>query len=570
MKVLNRFLKRLLSFLPKRQELAIERNNTGVTLAQDGLIDDAIVNFKAATDLNPREAAYWGNLGSALQNSGKAKEACKIYEQGSRCKNAPAPLFDNWGMALASLDRLSESVAAHRKAIALDPDFSSALVNLGNTYRVMGQLSDALMSMDAAVTKAPGDPYIAGARLYTLNFMPELSAQDIADAHRTWPGGDLQVAVTFPNDRDPDRRLKIGYVSSDFRMHACANFLLPLIQAHDRGRVHVTGFATVNASDALTEAFSSAVDDWIDVTTCNEAAFVNAVRARHIDILIDCGGHTTSSKLGAFTQRLAPVQVSWLGYPNTTGLKAMDYRLTDKVCTPREMSTLFSETLKDLPSGFHTYRPLKETPDPSPPPCIEQGHVTFGVIHNLAKLSNTSLALWASLLKDLPDSRLYVKAKALADESVEQSFRIRCEQAGLDTKRVSLHPWSPSYLDIFSDLANVDVVLDATPYNGTTSTCDALWMGVPVVTLCGDRPSARVGASLLTQIGHPEWIANTDDEYVGIAKQLAGDKAALENLRANLRQDILQSSLGNAARFADTVEQAYRSMWQSWCQNQAA
>ncbi len=569
MKAFHRLMKRLLSWSSKRRDLAHQINDVGVTLARQGRIDDAIVNFTAAIDLNPNEAGYWVNLGNALQNSGKAEDACRSYEKGSKCKNASAVLYDSWGLALASLDRLTDSLAAHKKALALDPEFSGVLTNLGNTYRVMGRLTDALMNLDAAIAKTLRDRYIAGARLYTLNFIPSLTAEEIAAEHKKWPGADIEANVNFPNSKDPARLLKVGYVSSDFRMHACANFLLPLFQHHNRDRVHITGFGAIARPDRITKKFKDTADDWIDISSMTESAFVDSVRTREIDILVECGGHTTSSKLGSFTHRPAPVQVSWLGYPNTTGLTAIDYRLTDRVATPPDMADLFTEEFSFLADGFHTYRPLSETPKVMPPPVLAKGHITFGAIHNLAKISEPTLTLYAAVLKEVPESRLFVKAKSLTDEAVLASFKDRCEKVGIDLSRLTVHPWSTAYEIIFNDLQNVDIELDATPYNGTTSTCDALWMGIPVVTLCGDRPSARVGASLLTQVGHPEWIAQTDTEYVRIAKRLASDRQSLAKIRETLRSDLLNSTLGNAAKFAESIENAYRSMWQDWCESHA-
>ncbi|MBT4741424.1 MAG: tetratricopeptide repeat protein, partial [Rhodospirillaceae bacterium] len=518
-------LRRLTGQTATRKEIAIKVNDVGTTLAQKGLLDEAIINFSSAIELDPQEPSFWSNLGNALNFSGQTEAACQCFEKGSKLKGAPAHLFDNWGTALTDAGRLHDALEAHKKAVSIDPGMADALSNLGNTYRAIGRLDDALMNLDAAAALSPASRTIASSRLYTMNFLETISPEDIARAHLLWPGADSRRIASFANAPMPDRVLRIGYVSSDFRHHSCANFLLPLIEHHDRHNVHVTAFSGVQAPDEFTERFRSSANDWVDVALTSDEEFCAEVSNRSIDILVDCGGHTSSTRLASFALRAAPIQVSWLGYPHTTGLQAMDARLTDSVGTPSEMEGFFSETLVPLPNGFHTYRPLQGSEIALAPPCVTAGHVTFGAFHNLAKISDTALGLWASVLSSVSNSRLKIKAKSFVDSRVQADFEARCVRAGIDKARLETHGWRSREEDHFSDFNDVDIVLDATPYNGTTTTCEALWMGVPVVTLCGDRPAGRVGASLLTQIDHREWIAETNDDYIRIASDLAGEQS---------------------------------------------
>ena len=251
-----------------------------------------------------------------------------------------------------------------------------------------------------------------------MNFVPALTNEEVAQAHHLWPVSNNIPFSPFRNVRDPNRTIKVGYVSADFRFHSCANFLLPLMESHDKKEFHVTAFSSTLRSDQITERFRNCVDDWLDVKAISDEEFVKNVRARSIDILVNCGGHTTSSKLSAFAHRPAPLQISWLGYPNTSGLKAIDVHLSDVITTPPEMAHLFTEEILTLTNGFHTFRPLVEKTSASPSPRKTNGHITFGAVHNLAKISDYSLRLWASVLRSVPESRLLIKAKSLGDPLV--------------------------------------------------------------------------------------------------------------------------------------------------------
>lgn len=553
-----------------QKEVADNVNDQGFTLAQRGLFAEAVEKFNQAIDIDPKESSYWSNLGTAQRFLGDTESACRVFEKASKLKGAPALFFDNWGGALEDAGRLDESIEAHKKAIALDPTIPDLVSNLGNVYRAAGRLDDAAMNLDAAVSLAPNSRDISSSRLYGTNFLDHLSPEKIAEDHFSWPGASTVGHVAFKNSPEPDRILKIGYVSSDLRHHSCANFILPLLDCHDRGRVNVTAFSGVTNADAITDNCRVLSDDWVDTATFSDKKFFDAVQSRAIDILVDCNGHTGGNRLSSFLFRPAPVQISWLGYPNTTGLSAMDVKLTDAVATPADMAHLFSETLVPLPNGFHSYRPVKGVAAVTPLPMVKNGYPTFGAFHNLAKMSDRTLSLFSEVLRVVPNAHLLVKSKSFSDSGVRTSFENKCIKFGLDPQRVEARPWRPNVEDHFTDFSDIDIALDATPYNGTTTTCEALWMGVPVVTLCGDRPASRVSASLLTQIKHPEWIAEDDDEYVRIAAELVSDQNYLAQIRKTLRDDVLQSSLGDAQMFARSVEDAYRALWRDWCEKQAS
>lgn len=568
MKGLRAFFRRFRSRHTKRDEDVITLSDQGIGLAQKGRTTEAIETLSRAASMRPDTAAVWSNLGMAFMQAGQIDEACESFSKASQCKDVTSPVFDNWGGALTQAGRLEEALTAHKQALTLDPTCASALCNLGNTYRAMGRLDDARMSLDAAVRSDPNDAGIASARLYTLNFIPGVSNEDLAQAHSEWPGAQLDPAVHFDRNRDPNRRLRIGYLSTDFRVHSCAHFLLPLVESHNRDDVHVTLFSGVSQPDAVTAQFQEHCDQWVDVAPLSAVDLVNTVRSQSIDVLVDCNGHTASSKLAAFRHRMAPVQVSWLGYPATTGLKAMDAHISDTVATPSEFARCFSEDLIALPLGFHTYRPLAPTPDCAAPPSVKNGFVTFGAFNNVAKMSDDTLRLWSGVLHSVPGSRLLIKANSFQDPFVESAFRSRSAQCGLPNDRVDILPWQKTYGRHYADLQNVDIILDTLPYNGTTTTCDALWMGVPVVTAYGSTPAGRVGASLLAQVGHEAWVGRDPDAYAGIAQNLAENEIERVNLMSRLREQMVRSALGDGTRFALQLEDAYKSLWQVWCARQ--
>lgn len=549
----------------KLSEIAGQLNDTGTSLAEKNLLDEAIVNFSSAIKLDQSVAVYWSNLGNALKNIGKVEESCTCFRKGSLCKAPPAYLFDNWGAALADAGRYAEAISVHKKATEIDPFSSAALANLGAAYRAVGRIKDAMRCFDDALELDPTSQSVATSRLFTMNFDDSLESEVIAEAHRQWPMQAARITSKFSNTSDPDRIIRVGYVSADFKSHSCAHFLMPLIKAHDRNQFHVTAFSNVSSPDDVTKELGRYVDGWSDVSTMSDDAFISEVRGRSIDILVDCSGHTTGSRLSAFAQRAAPIQLTWLGYPNTTGLAEMDGRLTDSVATPSDMASLFVESLYPLAAGCYTYRPIVTTPPVSSRPNVSPNNITFGAFHNLSKLSDSCLALWADVLNHVSGSRLIIKAQAFTDQLVVSDFQSRLDCLGFDASRVAIRPWAPSYIGHFHDLDEIDIALDATPYNGGTTTCDAFWMGVPVVTLCGDRSAGRVGAGLVAQVGHPEWAAATNADYVRIARDLAADPDRLNTIRLTLRQEMEESGLGDAEIFARSIESMQRQLWQSWC-----
>ncbi len=392
-------------------------------------------------------------------------------------------------------------------------------------------------------------------------------AATLAAAHRAWDDAHGKparlFARPFANDRAPERRLRVGYVSPDFRRHAVSIFFLPFLGAHDRANFDIACYSDWHRPDENTETIRGLSNLFRHVHAVDDDALAEMIRRDGIDILVDLAGHQPSSRMLMFASKPAPVQVSWLGYPGTTGLSAIDWRISDAVCDPPEDDALSSERVLRLP-GFHAYVGPVESLPVTPLPAAS-GPITFGSFNYLAKLSDTTLRLWARVLAAVPDSRLLLKGSYAVDEPTREMYRARFLAAGLPADRFEIVPRSPTVIEHLELYGRIDIALDPAPYCGTTTTCEALWMGVPVLTLKGDRHAARVGASLMQQVGLPDFVAASADEYVAHAVRWAQDRAALAELRAALRARMQASPLCDVTGLARNIADGYRMMWRDWC-----
>jgi predicted O-linked N-acetylglucosamine transferase (SPINDLY family) len=406
--------------------------------------------------------------------------------------------------------------------------------------------------------------------LFSMNYSAHWTPREIFDAH-------LESARRFPPasrppipaaHRRPGHRLRIGYLSGDLCRHPVACFVEPILVHRDRARFEIFCYHTGADEDEVSARLKALADHWRSVGSLTEDALEETLRADRLDLLVELSGYTDGHRLGVVARRVAPVQVSYIGYPNTTGLAAVDYRITDaRADPPGAADELHTERLVRLPESFLCYAPPFTGAVTVVPPLRERGCVTFASFNNLAKLSQPLVDLWARVLGAAPGSRLYVKTKGLQDPGLQAQLLDRFRSAGIGSERIVLSPPQNSMEEHFGSYAAVDIALDTFPYHGTTTTMDALWMGVPVVTLAGDRHAARVSVSILSAIGLEDLIARSPDEYVDIARRLAHDPARLQALRGSLRERLARSTLLDGARFARQLEQAYAQMWQAALQS---
>jgi protein O-GlcNAc transferase len=541
----------------------------GAALKNQGKFDEALAAYREANRISPAlvEASY--NLGNAFKALGRLDDAVATYRHAIRIQPGLLQAHCNLGNALCEQGKPDEAVAAFRQAIRIKPDHANAHLNLGGALLEQGKFDQAIAACRDAIRLRPDFAEATSNLAFSLNLVDDVSLGEVFETHRAWDvqhGRRKQSPGAHVNDRSIGRRLKVGYVSPDFRLHSVAYFLEPLLRCHDRNAIEVFCYSEVSAPDAATERFKELADHWVATVGMSDDALTHRVRNDGIDILVDLAGHTSKNRLPVFARKPAPVQVTWLGYPNTTGLAAMDYRLVDAVTDPKgEADAFASETLMRLPDGFLCYGARDDAPTPRAAPCLTTGFVTFGSFNNIAKLSGATLDVWARLLTRLPRARLLVKGKPFAEATTRAIYLDRLTERGVAADRIELVAWLPerTHLALYD---RVDIALDPFPYNGTTTTCEALWMGVPVVTLRGDRHAGRVGASLLTQIGLSDLIADSKQAYLETAVALADDFARLDKLRYALRPRMAASPLCDAPAFARKIEAAYRTMWQRWCE----
>jgi protein O-GlcNAc transferase len=433
------------------------------------------------------------------------------------------------------------------------------------------RVPEAVHEYDVLLAQNPHQLEVQSHRLFALNYLHNQSPDSLFAAHKAY--GDFvekgAVTTALPNLPDPERKLRVMISSADFREHSVAYFMEPLLRFLDRDRFEIILYNFCTKPDAVTERFQRLANVWRDCPSQIENVLEPTIRADAPDIAVDLGGHTGNSLLPLFARRLAPVQISYLGYPNTTGLTAMDYRLVDGTSDPAsDADRLNTETLVRFSSCAWVYSPASGAPSPAPAPCVNRGFVTFGSFNNFSKVTDEILVLWARLLNEVAGSRLLLKSIGLADPSIATNVRERLRRAGLPEERVELSGAKATTSEHLAAYSLIDVALDTAPYNGTTTTCEALWMGVPVVTLLGNSNAARVGGSLLQATSHAKWIATNAGDYLRIAKDLASDPDKLAALRNTLRSEMQHSTLmdhaGQSARFAD----ALRSCWKKWCATQ--
>jgi protein O-GlcNAc transferase len=552
-----------------RPDYAEAHSNIAAMLQQQGRLEEAEESCRQAILIRPDYADAHYNLGSALSKQQKHLEAVAAWLQVIRLKPDYPDVHADIGSAWRDLGKIEEAINACREAIRIKPDSATAHSNLADALADQGQHDEALAAYREAVRLKPDFVEASSALVGFMNYNQRFSPAALFEAHRGWDerhGRAVARPLSYANDRSIGRRLKVGYVSADFNGHAIAQFLEPLLRSHDHREVEVFCYAEVSQPDDVTERLRQSADCWVTTVGMTHDTLAERIRCDAIDILVDLAGHTTKNRLPVFARKPAPIQVTWLGYPNTTGLQAIDYRLVDAVTDPEGAAdAVASETLVRLPGSFLCYGGPSHAPAPGPLPSLLTGAVTFGSFNNPAKLTAATVDAWAQVLARLPRARLLLKGKPFADAATRTAHLDRFESRGVAPERVELTARVPGNMAHLALYDRLDVALDPFPYNGTTTTCEALWMGVPVVTLRGDRHAGRVGASLLTQIGLTGLIADSVDAYVEIAVALADDRVRLCQWRNSLRRSMAASPLCDAPAFARKVEYAYRTMWARWC-----
>jgi predicted O-linked N-acetylglucosamine transferase (SPINDLY family) len=553
-----------------KPEYAGAHNNLGSALQTLGRLSEALASYRRALELTPDYHEAHTNLGNALYLQGRFAEAEASHRRALAIKPDFAEAHSNLGNALFFQGRLAEADASHRRALQLDPNSAGAHSNLGNGLLDLGRLAEAEASFRRALALAPDFPNARSNLLLALNYTERLSRAALFEEHRAWSQRhEAPLAaqrLPHPNSRDPQRRLRVGYVSPDFRRHSVACFIEPVLARHDRNAFEVYCYSNVIHPDRVTERLLALADGARSIVGLSDAQAAAQVRADGMDILVDLAGHTARGRLGVFALKPAPVQASYLGYPNTSGLSAIDWRVTDVHADPPGDGDAFhSERLARLPQTFLCYRPPEEAPAVEPAPFLQKGYITFGSFNVLPKVTAEVIRVWAQLLERVPGSRLMLKGRGLGGTLARAHLLGAFAQHGIAEDRLTLLPHDGDFRAHLSRYREMDIGLDPFPYNGTTTTCEALWMGVPVVALAGERHAGRVGASILANLGLEELIAKSVEHYLSLAAALAADGARLASLRETMRARVTASPLRDEAGFAHSLEAAYREMWRRWC-----
>lgn len=504
----------------------------GVTLRDVGAVDHAASWFRAALELNPRSAYLHTALGAIHSDARRFDDAVVEFQRALELDETFDPARGFLDTALDEAGRHLEIEAVNRDAIALRPD----------------------------------DPLAHSVLLFNMQFWPHVSASDIHTEARTWNARHAQPltaqASPAPNERSPERRLRIGYVSPDFKSHPLSLFAIPLLENHDHGQFEIFCYSSVDQPSSETARTRACADVWREVAELDDAALADLIRRDRIDILLDLTMHMVGRRLLAFARRPAPIQITWLAYPGTTGLEAMNYRLSDPFLDPPDQGNeAYTEETLRLPDSFWCYDPLTDGPELGPLPALANGYVTFGCMNHFRKINDGVLRLWARVLGAVPRSRLMLLAP---EANVRTRIRSLFEDAGIAPGRIEFIGRSarPEYLSRYREL---DICLDTFPYNGHTTSLDALWMGVPTITLVGETVVGRAGLCQAMNVGLPELVATTHDGYVQAASSLAGNLEHLSALRQTLRARLRQSPLMDAPRFARNLEAIYRDVWRRFC-----
>ena len=541
---------------------AAAKNVLGIACRQSGRLADAIAQLTEAIALDPDFFDARVNLGNALLDAGDANAALPHYRRALALNPNAAAVHNNLGNLYRELRQPTEALASYQRALVLDPHHARAWSNVGNMRKDLGDTEGAIDAFRRSLAVAPNRPEVWSNLLLTLNASDRTSADAIAAEHRAFGRHFAGLLPPLPPRDDKPlagRRLRVGYVSADFRKHAVATFFLPLIEAHDRSAFEVFCYYNQPRGDEVTTRIQTLAEHFLPVSGMADRVLAERIRRDGIDVLIDLNGHTADNRLPLFFLRPAPVQATWLGYLGPTGVPTIDWRITDVHADPEgETMAQGGEPPWRLPRTMWCYRPYAQAPNVAPPPCLAAGFVTFGCLNNPGKVSPTMLDAWSEILRAVPASRLLLLTSPDAGRVAE--LRRHFGRAGIAAERIELVSRVPlvEYLRLY---ARIDIALDTWPYTGGTTSCDALWMGTPVVSLASDRPFARSGESILAQLGLSELVASTAAHYVSIAHALASDRERLTRLRAELRPRMAASALTDAAGFARDFEAALHGMW---------
>jgi protein O-GlcNAc transferase len=538
-----------------------------VRLQRDGKLAKAVVCYEQALSLNPNIPEALSNLAIALKALGKVDAAITRLEQALALRPNTPEILVNLGILLREQGRSEDAAACYRKALALKPNDPVTLSNLGNALKDQGRFDEGIACYRQARALRPNHQATLrnlSNAIFDMHYSEQYGNRSTLDAARLYARHvePARQRTDFANRVDPERRLRIGYVSPDFYNHGVSYFFHGAVEAHDPAQVEVYCYSNSHVDDEMTARIRNAAHGWRIIAGLSDAAVDAIIRRDEIDILVNLAGYTAESRLALFALKPAPVQALWQGYLDTTGLTAMDYFITDRWVVPAEDEGSFSETVLRLPDAHFCFAPTGlDIPIRARP---SSGPLTFGSFNNFLKVSDGTVALWSRIIREIAGSRLLLKGGRFGNPAIRRLATERFAAHGIGADRLMLQTVA-SRTELLAAYNDVDIGLDPFPYNGCTTTIEALWMGVPVVALRGNRSVARASEAILSVVGLPNLVAEDGDAYVAVVKALADDRRYLSELKGSLRTLTEQSPICDCRRFAQGLEKLYRQIWTTWC-----
>ena len=541
----------------------------GALLKGHGKPEEAVSCYQNALSIDPDHAETYSNLGDALSGQGKTNEAIICFQKALRLKPDDFKTYNNLGNTLRKQGKLSMAVEAYKKALEIEPGYATACNNIAGTVLKQGKVAEAIKGYQEAVAIQPDYAIAHSNLLLTYNYQNHKDPEWLFSQHRNWAKtyalSEGDNPIFNPGIGPADRKIRIGYCSPDFRTHSVAYFLEAIIKTHDRSGFEIFCYSDVICPNEVTRAFARSVDCFTNIAGIDNITVADQIRRDKIDILVDLAGHTAGYRISLFSIKPAPIQVTYLGYPNTTGLTSMDYRLTDARADPPGLTDhLYTEKLVRLPHTFLCYTPPEKSPEIEITANRDSSQIIFGSFNNRAKITPEVVRAWAKILTQVSDARIVLKSGAFADSETRKILIDLFMENGVERSRIELVSHIPSMFDHLQLYNRIDIGLDTFPYNGTTTTCEALWMGVPVITLAGKTHRSRVGASLLSNVGLEDLIAETVEEYVEKGVSLANNVKKRKSIHRDLRSRMARSFLMDSARFTRSLERTYRWMFNEW------
>lgn len=541
------------------------RSSAGRLLWLEQRLAEATTQFSEALRLDAQDAGTWCNYGLALHDAGQPLEAMAAYRQAIALDPKQVGAWSNLGITLKEQGAISEALAAFEEALRLQPEHAESWSNLGMCLEIAGHANEAVAAYQRAIDLDPQLDRAHSNRVFALNYLPDFDAATIAAEHKQW--AEQHVAHLYPIIMEPirapvvGRRLRVGLISPDLRSHPVAYLLQPYLAHYDRQAIEIFIYSDVANGDSRTAELRALADEhWHDIAGRSHQEVASLVRADELDLLVDLAGHSARHRLPVFAMKPAARQASWIGYFNTTGLRTIDYFITDPATTPPELSQHFSEQPLYLPESRFCYRLPEYAPAVAPLPALNTGELTFGSFNNLAKINDQVIAAWSKILLQVPTSRLLLKALALGDAQVRADLTARFAAHHIPASRLEMRGHSP-HPQMLGEYAEVDIALDPFPFSGGMTSCEALCMGVPVLSLSGQTLAGRQTHSLLSALRLHAWSCSDIDSYIAKAIASSQDLAQLALLRCELREKFAKSAAGNAALFARQVDE----MWLRIC-----